>query len=83
MPGTPQIPDSLAALIDDLAGDLKEIVTDIEASPKTTKNHYGRYMSVIAGTAHGDAATGRVIAMALLKAGANHAGVNSAFSLSF
>ena len=83
MPGTPQITNSLAALIDDLANDLEPIVAVIEAGPKTTQNHYGRYMSVIAGTAHGDRATGRVIAMALIKAGANQAGVNSAFGLSF
>ena len=83
MPGTPQISDALTALIDDLAGDLKELVTEIEASPKTTQNHYGRYMSVIAESAQGDRAAGRVIAMALIKAGANQPGVSSAFSLSF
>ena len=83
MSETPQVTFKLAAMIDDLAGDLKEIVTEIEASPKTTQNHYGRYMSVITMTAKGNKGMGQVIAMALIKAGASPPGVKSALSLSF
>ena len=72
----------LDTLISDMAGDLKELVSDIEASPKFTQNHYGRYMAVLAGVAHGDSRKGQIVALALIRAGANPAGVQSALNLS-
>lgn len=83
MPETPQTTDRLDTLIDDLADELKELVTEIETGSETTQNHYGHYMSVIIGASAGNKAKGQIVAVALIKAGANKAGVKSALSLSF
>ena len=69
------------ALVDDLAGDMRDIVASIEKGMKTTQNHYGRYMSLILAVGQDDPATKKIVALALVKAGANQAGVTSALSL--
>ncbi len=69
-------------LITDLAGDLKELVTEIEDGVPSTMNHYGKYMNVIATVGAGDITVKRIVALALVEAGANHAGVKSALNLS-
>ena len=71
----------LDTMIDGLVDDLKEVVLTIEKSPKTTQNHYGRYMSLLSSLSHGDARMSKIIALALIKAGANRQGVASALQL--
>ena len=75
--------EKLDAAVKDLAGDFKDLVAEIEASVKLTQNHYGRYMSVIGRVAQGNRQTGQIVALALVKAGANRAGVASARQVSF
>ena len=70
----------LDQLISDLAGDLKPEVDKIEASPKTTKDHYGRYGAILTTVSGGNR---NIIALALIKAGANENGVKSALAVFF
>ena len=75
--------EKLDAAVKDLAGDLKDLVAEIEASLKLTQNHYGRYMSIIGQVAQGNRQTAQIVALALVAAGANRAGVASALQVSF
>lgn len=77
-----RIPESkrglVKLLIADLVVELKPEVAKIEASPATTKAHYGRYMTLLSGL------TGykrEVMALALIEAGANTEGIAWAFKL--
>ncbi len=63
------------ALIIDIAQDLKPIVANIEKSPETTQHHYGDYMAAIG---EYKSPHNKIIATALLVAGANIHGVKSA-----
>jgi len=72
----------LQAVID-LAADLKATVARIEASTPTTQNHYGKYLHLITVASHGDARVGRIMAEALIAAGADWRGVGSAFKIAF
>ena len=76
---TPQI----QTLIDDLAKDLQPMVQEIEASPKMTQNHYGRYMSLLSSLGKGNKDSTQIIALALMSAGANKAGIASALKILF
>ncbi len=69
---------SLKETITALAGDFKPLVTEIEASIKTTQDHYGRYMAVISGLSKGNEKVAKIISLALMEAGANPNGVRSA-----
>ena len=72
--------DKIAAMITDLSVDLAPLVQEIENSAKTTQNHYGRYMSIIAQI--GANQTNRqIVARALIGAGANVNGVRSAMRI--
>lgn len=71
------------AIVTDLADDLRDTVKEIEGSPEMTQGHYGRYMSVISMLADGNVRMGRIIARALIEAGANRQGVQSALRVSF
>lgn len=73
---------ALDATVTAIAGDLKRIVDDIETEPiKTTQNNYGRYMNVLGLLGKGNIAATQVIALALIEAGANRAGVMSALKI--
>jgi len=61
--------------------DILKIVREIEASPKTTKGHYGRYMHFIGNFASQPGMVRLVIAPALKKAGADPYGVDWAVKL--
>ncbi len=66
--------------ITDLANDLRPIVQDIQNKPKTTQGWYGDYLSLIPALAEGrDMAI--IVCYALVEAGANPQGVQSAFKI--
>ena len=70
--------------IESLASDFKEIVTGIESNKfPTTKNNYGRYLSIISHVANGEKQVGHIIGLALIEAGANKSGVQSALKIAF
>ena len=68
-------------LINDLAADFKPIVVEIEGSIKTTQNNYGKYGGLIAQLTKGNKDVARIIALALIQAGANSVGVNNGLKL--
>ena len=68
----------LKKLITDLAGDVRETVEKIESGIKTTQNNYGRYAAILASF---KPANRHVMALALIEAGANSAGVRSALKV--
>jgi hypothetical protein len=72
----------LTQIIDSLADKLRDAVAEIEASAPTTCGHYGTYMALFSQFAD-DAGQGRILAAALIKAGANERGVNDALRVSF
>jgi len=76
------IETQIEAMIESLVPDLKGLVKEIEGGHKTTQNHYGRYMSLIAKIGGDSKPMRNIVALALLRAGANRAGVSSALSLS-
>lgn len=55
---------------------LKPFVADIEVSPAVTQNHYGRYLGIL--LQFEDITIRKVVALALLAAGANPDGVAGA-----
>ena len=65
-------------VITSVADDLREHVAKIEAGIATTQNHYGDYMNLIMSVATDDANVRKIIALALIRAGANREGVLSA-----
>jgi len=65
-------------LIEDLVTELKSSVDNIEKSLPTTKNHYGDYMAMLAMF---DDNKRKVIALALVRCGANKQGVIDAYNL--
>ena len=67
-------------LIDGLVSDLKAEVTRIEKKIATTENKYGDYMALISGAAKNEG-TAKFIALALIQAGANKQGVQSAMQI--
>lgn len=75
--------NKLEVLIAELVPDLKPLVESIESQPATTQNHYGDYMAVLSMLAKGNLQMGRIIAAALVEAGANSVGVADAVKLSF
>lgn len=70
-------------LINELAADLKPMVSKIEAGIKTTQNNYGRYGGLLAQLAHGNKLNAKVIGIALVRAGANAQGVADGLKMSF
>ena len=70
--------EKLNELIDGLAVDLAPLTASVESSIPTTANHYGRYLSII--SSH-PAVYHEVIAIALVRAGANRHGVLAAVNL--
>ena len=71
----------LNALVEGVAETLRPHIAAIEASAAMTQNHYGEYMSLITRLSKGDKTTGRFIALALIAAGGNKTGVNSALKI--
>ena len=62
-----------------IANDLQPIVNEIETGIKTTQNHYGRYLSLL--SLGGDSNGMRLVALALVAAGANKRGVADAMKI--
>lgn len=72
--------EKLNQLINDLASDMKDAVTKIESGFKTTQNNYGNYMQLLSTLAK-DKQTAQIMAMAMIRAGANRQGVSSALQV--
>lgn len=70
----------IADLIIQIAEDMREAVAAIEDTLPTTKNHYGAYLGMISRT-KGDNFTKSMVAVALIKAGANFDGVLDAYRI--
>lgn len=73
--------DKLTQLINSLADDVKPEVQRIETKLATTQNHYGDYMTLISTASNGNRQIGKVLSLALVKAGANAQGVASALKV--
>ena len=74
--------EQLNELIQDLATDFAPVVKDIESKREMTQGHYGEYMQLL-DMAKGDKVKGNLFALAMIKAGANTAGVGSALKICF
>ena len=70
---------SQMAMIDEVVDELRPAVTRIEARLATTRDHYGDYMGILGQYPRAERLT---IAVLLIKAGANQAGVRWALRLS-
>jgi hypothetical protein len=68
-------------LIDSLAEDFVSLVEQIEARSETTQNHYGDYGVALNRLSGGDKGKAGIIALALVKAGANRDGVLNGYKL--
>jgi hypothetical protein len=71
--------DQLDHIIKELSEGLADTVKAIESGIKTTQNNYGAYMSVLSQIgSDSDDHTKRIVAWALIEAGANQQGVKDA-----
>ena len=66
----------------EVADGLREYVAGVEASIATTRNHYGDYMAMFSRFTD-DVGQARVLAKALVLAGANEQGVADALRVSY
>jgi hypothetical protein len=73
--------DKLTQLVNGLADDVRPEVQRIEAKIAITQNHYGDYMNLLSTVSGGNSKVGKLMGMALIQAGANSAGVNSALQV--
>ena len=69
--------ERLTEIVEDLAADFRETVQSIETGIQTTQNHYGNYLTLILQIGETKEVR-QVVALALLKAGANKQGVADA-----
>ena len=69
-------------IIDNLADELRKGVAEIETRTSTTRGHYGTYIGLL-GQFADDLGQARILAKALIQAGANERGVNDALRVSF
>lgn len=65
----------LNTLIEELATDLKPVVSEIESSIATTRHNYGRYGSLLNQLSKGSKQAADLLALAMIKAGAHKQGV--------
>jgi len=71
------IESSIALLAAD--SDLQALVQKVESDTKTTKGHYGKYLSLLVDIK--DQNTRYILSQAFIKAGADAYGVNSAMKI--
>ncbi len=64
-----------SASVDSLVPAIKQFVREIEAQPETTKGRYTEYGRLLSNFSGGDTSKARMMALALVKAGANKQGV--------
>ena len=67
--------------VGEIAEDLKPEVARIEAGVKTTMNNYGTYGALLSTLGKGNTVTTQLLALALVKAGANKQGVSDGLRL--
>ena len=73
---------AMRSAIADLTPDMKPIVKDIESGIKTTQDHYGNYMASLSRLVpDSNDRMLFVVSCAMIKAGANENGVNSALRI--
>lgn len=70
---------NLAQFTDEMADDIRSSVAEIEARPQATRNHYGLYMTMLG--RYPDPVKRGLLALSLVKAGANRQGVADALEL--
>jgi len=68
--------------IREIADSLRDYVKGVEDSPATTQNHYAEYMGLMSKFTD-DRNQALVLVAALKAAGANHAGVDAAFKVTY
>lgn len=78
---TPEQQTKLDKFISALASAFTDEVKCIEAKPETTQYHYGDYGGLINTLSSGKSDTAKIIAAALIKAGANATGVTNGLNL--
>jgi hypothetical protein len=78
---TPEQKQKLDTLIEDLAADLKPEVNKVENGFATTQHNYGKYGALISAVSGGKSDTAKIIAAALIKAGANPIGVQNGLNV--
>lgn len=64
-----------------LAEDMAPLVKDIEARPNTSQNHYVDYGAVIRQFGGDDQVKQGLVAVALVRAGANRQGITTAYNM--
>ena len=57
------------------------LIKDIEARPKTTRNHYGDYGAAISKLCQGSKIAAQLLALAFVKAGADYIGVTNGLNV--
>jgi hypothetical protein len=68
-------------VLNDLTEDFLPFVKEVEASIERTKDHYGRYWSMLSQLSKGNGDVAKLFALAMRRAGANPKGVASALNL--
>ncbi len=69
-------------IVSNLVEQLAPAVAAIEDSVPTTRGHYGSYMAIFSQFAD-DVGQGKILALALIKAGGNEQGVRDALKVTF
>lgn len=74
---------SLKALVAEIADIVRPQVVNIEAGLPTTQDNYDKYMGIITILARNKPQQATIVALALLRAGANPHGVTEALKITF
>jgi len=67
--------------IEKLATEFTPLLNEIHSKSSTTKNYYGEYMNILSRFSNKGIGTIKLIALGLIKAGANVNGVNDAVKI--
>lgn len=77
---TKNLPPEVEKMVRSLLPDIQPIVDQIEAGPKTTKGHYGRYMASLSRLTK-DQNMMIVLAVTMIRAGGDQYGINAAIKI--
>jgi hypothetical protein len=74
--------DKLSEMLRELEPEASAMVKAIEAKPMVTKDHYGEYLTVLSRVQDEHSLmAAKVLAIAMMKAGANQQGLRAALSI--